>query len=200
MYRSHSTNVFLYHAQMDRETVQFDFEWARNLEQPYGGFNFGESCLTLAKTAPVGALGEFAFKVSESAVQLVDTMDVEPPEKTRRETNDRNQCHDDGDDEEHDSIEERVQPEGRVALPEARARAVKCLRRRRERQIVWLLGGEFTKPIKGAGRPMDFAHGFQQQILQSGVKILSHDQVVARGKQVDVRTWNVASQANEPSP
>lgn len=145
---------------MDPESVQVDFEWACNLEKPHGGFNFGESCLILAKTAPVGALGEFAFKVSESAVQPIDTMNVEPPEKTGRETNDRNQCRDDGDDKEHDSIEERVQPEGCVPLPEARARAVKCLRRRRERQIIWLLGGKFTEPIKGARRPMDFAQAF----------------------------------------
>src|SRR6266567_3976383 len=42
---SHSTHVFLNHAQMDPESVQVDFEWACNLEQPNGGFNFGESCL-----------------------------------------------------------------------------------------------------------------------------------------------------------
>jgi hypothetical protein len=30
---------------MEPETVQIDFEWARNLEHPHGGFNFCESCL-----------------------------------------------------------------------------------------------------------------------------------------------------------
>jgi hypothetical protein len=34
---------------MDPETVQIDFEWARNLEHPHGGFNFCESYLILAK-------------------------------------------------------------------------------------------------------------------------------------------------------
>jgi hypothetical protein len=56
-----------------------------------------------------------------------------------------------------------------------------------------LLGGEFTEPIKGARRPVDFAHGFQQQILQGGVKILSHEQSVAGGKQVNVRIGDVAT-------
>jgi hypothetical protein len=42
------------------------------------------------------------------------------------------------------------------------------------------------------------AHGFQQQILQGGVKIFSHEQAVAGGKQVNVRIGNVASQANDP--
>jgi hypothetical protein len=31
-YRSHSTNIFLNHAQMDSETLQIDFEWACNLK------------------------------------------------------------------------------------------------------------------------------------------------------------------------
>src|SRR5215467_2054839 len=74
IYRCHSTNVFLNHAQMEPETVQIDFEWARNLEHPHGGFNFCESCLILAKPGPVGAVSEFAFKISQSSVQLVDAM------------------------------------------------------------------------------------------------------------------------------
>jgi hypothetical protein len=36
-----------------------------------------------------------------------------------------------------------------------------------------LLGGKFTEPVKGAGCPVHLAHGFQQQILQGGVKIFS---------------------------
>jgi hypothetical protein len=62
---------------MDPETVQIDFEWARNLERPHGGFNFRESCLILAKPGPVGTVSEFAFKISQNSVQLVDAMNVE---------------------------------------------------------------------------------------------------------------------------
>src|SRR5260370_39911634 len=90
-------------------------------------------------------------------------------------------------------------PERRVALPEARAGAVKCLCRWRKRQIIGLLAGKFTEPVKGAGCPVHLAHGFQQQILQGGGKIFSHEQAVAGGKQVNVRIGNVASQANDPS-
>jgi hypothetical protein len=38
-----------------------------------------------------------------------------------------------------------------------------------------LFGWEFAKAIKGARRPVDLAHGFQQQVLQRGVKILSDE-------------------------
>ena len=34
----HSTNVFLNHVQMDPETVQIDFEWARNLAAYVPGY------------------------------------------------------------------------------------------------------------------------------------------------------------------
>jgi hypothetical protein len=64
IYRSHSTNIFLNHAQMDSESLQIDFEWACNLEQPHGRFNFGDSCLILDESASVCALSEFAFDVS----------------------------------------------------------------------------------------------------------------------------------------
>jgi len=40
--------------------------------------------------------------------------------------------------------------------------------------------------MEGSGRPVDIAHGFQEQILQSRVKILSHEQSVPRGKQVNI--------------
>ena len=151
VYRCHSTNVFLNHAQMNPKTVQIDFEWARNLEHPHGGFNFCESCLILAKPGPVGAVSEFAFKISQSSVQLIDAMEVEPPVKPRCETDDGNERRDNRNDKEYDSVEERGQPERRVALPEARAGAVKCLRRWGKRQIIGLLGGKFTEPVKGAG-------------------------------------------------
>ena len=103
----HSTNVFLNHAQMDPETVQIDFEWARNLERPHGGFNFCESCLILAKPGPVGTVSEFAFKISQNSVQLVDAMNVEPPVKPGCEPDDGNERGDNRDDKEYDSGEER---------------------------------------------------------------------------------------------
>jgi hypothetical protein len=64
IYRSHSTNIFLNHAQMDSESLQVDFEWACNLEQPHSRFNFDDSCLILDESASVYALSEFAFDVS----------------------------------------------------------------------------------------------------------------------------------------
>ena len=79
-------------------------------------------------------------------------------------------------------------------------RSVKRLCRWRERQIIGLFGREFTETIKGARCPVNFAHGFEQQILQSRVKILSYEQSVAQGKQVNVRIRNVAVQADETSP
>src|SRR5262249_47388629 len=80
-----------------------------------------------AKLGSVGAVSEFAFKISQSSVQLVDAMNVEPSVKPRCEADDGNQQRDNRNDKEYDAIEERGQPERRVALPEARAGAVKCL-------------------------------------------------------------------------
>jgi hypothetical protein len=57
-------NVFLNHAQMDPETVEIGFEWARNLEQPHGRLNFGNSCLILHESGLVCALGKVAFELS----------------------------------------------------------------------------------------------------------------------------------------
>ena len=91
--------------------MQIDFEWARNLERPYGGFNFCESYLILAKPGPVGAVSEFAFKISQSSVQLVDAMKIEPPVKPRCETDDGNERRDNRNDKEYYSVEERSQPE-----------------------------------------------------------------------------------------
>jgi hypothetical protein len=56
-----------------------------------------------------------------------------------------------------------------------------------------LFGGKFTKTIESPGRPVDFSHGFQQQILQGGVKILSHEHSVAGRKQVDVGIGEVTA-------
>jgi len=106
IYFCHSTNVFLNHAQMDPETVQIDFEWARNLAHPHGRLNFCKSCLILAKPGPVGAVSEFAFKISQSPVQLVDATNVEPPVKPRCEADDGNESCDNRNDKEDDSGEE----------------------------------------------------------------------------------------------
>src|SRR5262245_4208725 len=96
---------------MNPKTVQIDFEWARNLEHPHGGFNFRESRLILAKPGPVGAVSEFAFKIPQCSVQLVDAMEVEPPVKPRCETDDGNERRDNRNDKEYDSVEKRGQPE-----------------------------------------------------------------------------------------
>jgi hypothetical protein len=85
-------------------------------------------------------------------------------------------------------------------LPQTWARTVKGLSGWREGQIIGLLGREFTEAIEGAGWPVDFAHGFQQQILQGGVKVLSHEHPVAGSKQVNVRIGEVAAKVEEASP
>jgi hypothetical protein len=63
-----------------------------------------------------------------------------------------------------------------------------------------LLGGKFAEAIKGSRWPVNVAHGFQQQILQGRVKVLSHEQSVAGGKQVNVRIGYVAAQINKAAP
>jgi len=55
---------FLNHAQMDPESLQIDFEWARNLEQPHGRFNFSDSSLIFNESMPLRAPSEFTFEVS----------------------------------------------------------------------------------------------------------------------------------------
>jgi hypothetical protein len=47
---------------------------------------------------------------------------------------------------------------------------------------------------------VNFAHGFQQQVLQRGVKIRPDEQSVAGGEQVEVRIRNVAAQADDAAP
>ena len=49
---------------MDPETVQIDLKWARNIEQPHGGFNFGDSYPILTESGPVCGLSDFALEVS----------------------------------------------------------------------------------------------------------------------------------------
>jgi hypothetical protein len=56
-----------------------------------------------------------------------------------------------------------------------------------------LLGWEFTEAIERAWCRVDLTHGFQQQILQRGVKLLSDEQPVSQGKQVNVRIGNVTT-------
>ena len=96
---------------MDPETVQIHFERARNLEHPHGRFNFCESCLILAKPGPAAAVSEFAFKISQSSVQAVDAMNVEPSIKPRCETDDGNERRNNRNDKEYYSVDERGQPE-----------------------------------------------------------------------------------------
>ena len=55
-------------------------------------------------------------------------------------------------------------------MPEEWAGAVERLCRRREGQIIGLLGWEFTEAIERAWCRVDLTHGLQQQILQRGVK------------------------------
>ena len=59
--------------------------------------------------------------------------------------------------------------------------------------------GKFAETIKGAGRPMDLAHRLEQQVLQGGMKVFSHEYPVRDGKQADVRIGNVPGQADETS-
>ena len=42
---------------MDPESLQIDFEWACDLEQPHGRFNFGDSCLILDELNRPGLIG-----------------------------------------------------------------------------------------------------------------------------------------------
>jgi hypothetical protein len=115
--REPSIKVFLNHAQMDHETVHIDFKRARNLEPPHSRFDFGGAGLNLGNSRPVGALRKLAFKVSESAVELIDTTNIQPSVKRTREANDGNQHRDDRNDKECNSIEKRVKPERCVPLP-----------------------------------------------------------------------------------
>ena len=85
-------------------------------------------------------------------------------------------------------------------MPQTWARTVKGLSGWREGQVIGLLGWKLTKTIESPGWPVNFAHGFQQQILQGGVKVLSHEHPVAGRKQVNVRIGEVAAKVEEASP
>jgi hypothetical protein len=129
-----------------------------------------------------------------------DTPNVHPSVKRKRQANDGNESQNDRNDKECNSIKKRGKPERRIPLPQSRPRAIKCLCRRREGQIIGLLRGIFTKSVEGARRPVNFSHCFKQQILQSGVKVVFHEQSVAGREHVDVRIGNVPAQVNETSP
>jgi hypothetical protein len=60
----HSTNFFLNHAQVDPESLQIDLEWACNLEQSHGRFNFDDSFLIVDQSGSICALSEFTFELS----------------------------------------------------------------------------------------------------------------------------------------
>lgn len=68
--------MFLNHTQMEPEQLQIDYEWACNLEQTYGRFNFGDACLILDESGLVCAAIEFGFEVSQSPMQLFDATDM----------------------------------------------------------------------------------------------------------------------------
>src|SRR6266511_4568817 len=104
--RSHSTNVFLNHSQMRLESLQIDFECTRNPDQPHVRFNFGNSLLILDQSGCVRALRKFAFEISQGPMQLVYTTNVEPSVNARRESDQRDQRHNDRNDKERYSAEE----------------------------------------------------------------------------------------------
>jgi hypothetical protein len=56
-----------------------------------------------------------------------------------------------------------------------------------------LLSRELTETIERARWRVNFAHGFQKQILQGGMKIPSHEQSIAGGKEINVRIGDVAT-------
>jgi hypothetical protein len=64
IYLPHSTNFFLDHAQVDPESLQIDLEWACNLEQSHGRFNFDDSFLIVDQSGSICALSEFTFELS----------------------------------------------------------------------------------------------------------------------------------------
>src|SRR5215204_210585 len=171
---------------MRLESMQIDFECTRNPEHTHIRFNFFNSLLILIQSGCVCALCKFSFQISEGPVQLIYATNIQPSVDPRRKADQGNQRHDDRDDEERYSTEERGEPESSVTLPEGRAGTVKHFCGWRERQIIGLLGWELTEAIEGTRWPVDFSHGFQQQILQGRVKILSHEQSVAGGKKVNV--------------
>jgi hypothetical protein len=59
-----SPPFFLNHAQVDPESLQIDLEWACNLEQSHGRFNFDDSFLIVDQSGSICALSEFTFELS----------------------------------------------------------------------------------------------------------------------------------------
>src|SRR4051794_30193294 len=160
---------------MDFQSLQIDLERARNLQRSHGGSNFRKACLILVNVQCLcWPVDEFAFQIRQRTVQLVDTTKIWPAVNARSKTNEGKQCQQDRNDKEDDTSEKRAQPKRGVALPKGRPRAVKRCGCRRQRQVVGLLRREFTEIVEAAGSRVDFTHCFEQQILQSGVKSLSH--------------------------
>src|SRR5262245_29225885 len=113
---------------MDPQSMQVDFEGAADLERVYGGFDFGNDHLVTGEWGAVPAARQLALDLAELPVQPVDAARPEPVIEPWGEADDRDQRRGDRDDEEHEAIEQRGQPEGGVLLPEGRARAVEALR------------------------------------------------------------------------
>src|SRR4051794_11588034 len=133
-------------------------------------------------------------------MQLSHAPSMQPSIKRNSKAEHGNQRDHNWDHEEHDTIEKGRKPKRRIPLPESGARAVKCLCRRGEGQIIWLLGRKFTDAIEGAWRPVDFTHRFQQQVLQGWVQVLAYKDSVSQSNQVDIRARNVATQADKTPP
>src|SRR5262245_5667714 len=113
---------------MHPESMQVDFEWASDPERGYGGFDFGDRYLVIGECGAGSAARQLALELAEFPVQPVDAARPEPVIEPRGEADDWDQRGGDRDDEEHEAIEQRGQPEGGVLLPEGRARAVEALR------------------------------------------------------------------------
>ena len=128
---------------------------------------------------------------------------VQPSGKGKCQANYGDQRYDDRNNKERNSVEQRGQPEGRVSLPEGRARAVKCLRAVGERgKSFGCSAGNWPEQLqKRSGRPVDLPHRFQQQILQGGMEIpLAQSNRLREAKGVNVRTGSVAAEADEAAP
>jgi len=150
-------------------------ESASDFERPHGGFDLRDSRRGRAPLNCSRVLIEFALNVSQRSMQAVYTPEVQPSIDARCKSYERDQHHDNRNDEKSDSIEQRCKPEGRVSLPKRRTGSVIRFRRWRKGQVVRLLSWEFAEMIEGPRCPVHLAHGFQQQILQRGMKIDSHE-------------------------
>jgi hypothetical protein len=114
---------------MDPQSMQVDFEWAPDLERVYGGLipviGFAPRLYHWLGTRRINRLHRELGKLERELARggagttLADHQIVVTKIEGRG----------DRDDEEHEAIEQRGQPEGGVLLPEGRTRAVEAFRR-----------------------------------------------------------------------